>query len=431
LPEPANKFTRLSLPRSIRQALAGVVIVVCVFGILNAWRASASRLLTHHGRTAQLLVQTEAAVSMMPSDPEAHSGRAFVLLNMNNLAAALPEYESAAALRPGDYFLWLELGRARDMADDEEGALAALEQAVKLAPQYAQPRWQLGNALFRSGRVEEAFRELRRAAVSDLTLLPNLIDLAWGASAGDAARVEQIVQPERTSWRLALAKFFIKHGKTLEAVAQFRAAGEISKQDRQALLDDLLAARRYQEAYEVWAADSAIGKREGAIASVNDGGFEGTLSRDNLSFGWRLTRDTPAIRLSLDRNNTREGINSLRVDFNGDTNVNQPIIAQLILVEPNARYRLRFAARTEQLVTGGLPVVLINDVGSKENRTLAQSSPLKPGSEEWQELTVDFTAVETTDAVLVTLQRQNCSSSPCPIFGRLWLDDFVIQKIGE
>src|SRR5207253_8349631 len=109
---------------------------------------------------------------------------------------AINEYEQAARLRPRDYFLWLSLGTARDQAGDERGALAAFQESVRLAPYYAEPRWQFGNALLRAGRLDEAFAELRRAAVSDSSLLPGLVDLVWGVYGGDAFMVQQVIQPQ-------------------------------------------------------------------------------------------------------------------------------------------------------------------------------------------------------------------------------------------
>lgn len=427
--------------RSINLGLAVAVIVVCVWGIFGAVRIGESRWLTQRIKeprsqppseaASQLLAETEQAVSTTPNDPDAHSGRALVLLNTRGLAATLPEYERAVALRPRDYFLWLELGRARDMADDEQGAIAALEQSVRLAPFYAQPRWHLGNVLFRAGRVEESYRELRRAASSDVMLLPNLIDLIWGATNGDPVVVERIIQPERASWHNALAKIFIKRGKITEGLAQFRAAGGLAEKDKQALLDELLAAKRYHEAYEVWIVDSGESKGEGGRALVNDGGFEGKMSRDNSGFGWQLARDAQGLRLSLDRNQPHSGAQSLRVDFNGDASPGQPILTQLIPVEPDTRYRLQFNVRTEDVVTGGLPLISISDAASKDSSTLAVYQTFPQNSDGWREYSIEFTSSKMTSAVIISLHRQNCSSGPCPVFGRIWLDDFIIQKLSN
>jgi hypothetical protein len=191
----------------------------------------------------------------------------------------------------------------------------------------------------------------------------------------------------------------------------------------------LLASKRFKDAYDVWATTSGESKSEEGISRIHDGSFENKLNRDNSGFGWQLTRDINALRVSLDRNSPRLGAQSLRIDFNGESNPSQPIVTQLIMVEPNARYRLRFAARTEKLVTGGMPLVGISDASSKENRSLAKSLPFAQSSDEWQEMDIIFTTSETTQAVIASLHRQNCGEAACPIFGAVWLDDFRIEKL--
>jgi cytochrome c-type biogenesis protein CcmH/NrfG len=104
-----NQFATWSL--SLRLALALLGVAVCSWGIWTSWRCGASRLLTYHSRIEGLLAQSDNATNMTPDDPEAHSVRASVLLNLNELDGALAEYERAVALRPKDYLLWLELGR--------------------------------------------------------------------------------------------------------------------------------------------------------------------------------------------------------------------------------------------------------------------------------------------------------------------------------
>ncbi|HWT03128.1 MAG TPA: carbohydrate binding domain-containing protein [Pyrinomonadaceae bacterium] len=428
LTNAASKVFKPPSSRWLRFALALLVAAVCLWAMVGAWRAGASRLLTYHARAARLLAQADEAVETAPHDPEARSARALVLLNNRDLAAALAEYERAAALRPRDYLLWLELGRARDRANDAAGALAAMEQSARLAPAYAQPRWHLGNVLFRAGRFEEGFVEMRRAAFGDASLLPGLIDLAWNVSGDDPAVVEQLIQPERASWHTALAKYFAGRGRAAEALAQFRAAGGIREEDRQALVKELLAARRYAEAYEVWAAKGGAGDRgAGAESSrVHDGGFADRMARDNSGFGWRPAQDADALRISLDKTAPRSGAQSLRVDFNGSPG--SPMLTQLIVVAPETRYRLSFGARTEDVVTGGPPFVGVSDAGGEQQVTLARSESFEKNSGGWREYTVEFTTGKTTSAVVLSLAREDCGGGPCPIFGRLWLDDFEIRE---
>lgn len=344
---------------------------------------------------------------------------------------SVKEYERATALRPRDYFLWLELGRARDQAGDQQGALAAFNQTVRLAPYYAQPRWQLGNLLLRVGRPDEAFAELRHAARSDPALLPAVLDLAWGAYAGEARSIEEAVGPQTTGARVALARFLIKHGNISEAMTLYRTTSDASDTDRRALVADLLAAKRFAEAYEVWSprdCSATSGERRGK-AAVHDGGFESNIVLDDVEFRWQPARDTQTVRVSLNTDDTRAGIHSLLIAWSGDSDPNASVVSQLVLVEPNARYRLSFMSRTQEVVTGGLPVVTVTDADDNDERVLARSSPLSQGTSRWQEYRVEFVTAGTTSAVRISIRRQNCGGAPCPIFGLTWFDDFSLHKL--
>ncbi len=391
-------------------------------------------MIASYGSTTNRLDAADEAVALSPSDPEAHYVRAALLADAGRLAEAIKEYQQAVALRPQDYVLWLELGRAREQANDMEGALAAFEESVRLAPAYARPRWQRGNTLFRLGRRDEAFRELRHAAARDPQLLPSVIDLAWAAFGGDARGVEQAIQPQTPSMHLALARFFASHERASESVAQFRAAGDVPIEEQRALLTQLLAARRFSEAYEVWSAGTRLGAGETNLADAGpiiNGSFEEPVRLDDPGFGWRLLRSAQTVvQASHDTVEPRAGAQSLRLVWSGNYDPAAPVLSQLVLVEPNARYQLRFAARTEKVVTGALPLVTVTDAGSGDGQSLAQPVTLPQGTNGWQDYTVEFATGKETGAILVNLRRQDCRSSPCPIFGRIWLDDFSLRKTG-
>ena len=415
----------------IASALAVIALLICLREMRESASAGLSRFLSAYGQSVNRLDATNEAVRLTPSDPEAHYARAVVLARVGKPAEAVVELERAVAQRPRDYVLWLELGSARDNAGRQERALAAYRQATSRAPYYAQPRWELGNLLFRSGLQDEAFAELRHAAASDPTLLPAVIDLAWTATNGSTQAVEQAIQPKTNEGRIALARFFAKRGKTTEALALFRAAGGPSKEDRRALISDLVAAQRFNEAYEAW---SSTGGNEpekgkgGGIAALTDGGFENSSSLDDPGFGWQATRNIRAVRPSLDPSGPHSGARSLRVEWNGESDPATAVVSQLVLVEPQAHYRLSFAARTEELVSGGAPALAVIDAG-KDGRPLAQALSLPQGTSGWHDYTLEFATGSTTNAIRISIQRLNCNgNAPCPAFGRAWFDDFSLQK---
>jgi tetratricopeptide (TPR) repeat protein len=427
-----NLKSPLSLKgRTSRLAAATAALLCCLGAAYLSGRTGLSKLRSDDSLQSGSLAAADSAVALTPSDPDAHYARALAL-SFNGAAAGdvVKEYERAAALRPRDYFLWLAVGSARDQAGDERGAVAAYREVVSLAPFYAQPRWQLGNVLLRIGRSEEAVAELRLAAASDPKLLPAFIDLAWGASGGDAGAVEQLVNPNTDAWRLALSRFFVKRGKTAEALSLFRLAGGASDKERSELLRELLTAKRFTEAYEVWASGmNGEGARRQPITGIIDPGFEERIKLDETGFGWQIPRDLQSVRVSIDQSQAREGASSLRLDWGGDSNPASTVVSQIVLVEPSARYRLRFAARTDQLVTGGPPLIAITDPGGDESHELARSDLLPPGTTSWRDYTVEFATGKETRAVRIVLRRQSCSSAPCPIFGSLWLDNFSLERL--
>lgn len=415
--------------RTTRLIVAAVCFALCCSASWLAARVALGRVLAE---TAPGLYRTryegeatrlaERAVALSASDPEAHHARAVAFALVDDEGNAARELERAASLRPRHYLVWLRLGRGRERAGDGAGAVAAYREAVRLAPAYAAPRWQLGNTLLRAGLTEEAFAELRAAAASRPALFAYTIELAWRAYGEDARAVVEALRPETPRERVALARFFARRGRAAEAVEQFRAGGDAAgDEERRALVAQMIAARQFREAYEVWAG------KTGGVGALLDGGFE-EKGAGGAGFGWQFARGLQGVSASLDVSGPRGGARSLLLEFRGEPDASVRLASQLVLVEPGGRYRLGFAARTEGLVSGGPPAVFVLDAGAGE-RVLAQSEPPPRDTGGWKTYEIEFTATGAAGAVNVVVRRLACAAAPCPVFGRVWLDDFALKKI--
>ena len=388
-----------------------------------------SRVLATYSLTARSSGASKKAVELTPNDPEAHFANAVVLGMSDTPQQSVVELERAVALRPADYTLWQQLGLLRDQAGDTAAALAAFDEAVKRAPFYAQPRWNRGNVLLRSGQLEAAFSDLNQAAQSNPELIAPLLDLAWGLSRGDVKLTEQLAQIKGDKMRIAFAKLLARHGKAQEAMAQFGNAGNVPDAIKRELLDQLLAKGAFKEAYEVWQSSrEPATKNEQAGPVIYDGGFEGSLSFGEGGFAWRVPRDSQATVIGLDSSQPDSGSKNLRIEFSGNSNPGAPVISQLIVVDPSRRYRINFASRSQDVVTGGLPILVISNAAGDLGR-LGQSQPLSKGTTNWQPFSFEFTTTSTTSAVVLGLQRENCTTSPCPIFGAVSLDSFSVEQV--
>jgi tetratricopeptide (TPR) repeat protein len=414
----------------VRIAASVGLLMVFLFMIVMAGRAGFSSLLSAHAGKTNLLASADAAVSLSPGDPDAHWIRGSLLEANRELTAAIAEYQTAASLRPDDFVLWLSLAHACELNEDSAGAIAAARRAVPLAPYYAQPHWQLGNLLVRAGQRDEGFRELRLAGASSPPLLAGIVELAWQLSAGDVQSVKEAMQPQSFETYKALAENFKKHGKVEDAIAMLGAAGDGAEtvRAREQYLNELTSAGRFNEAYSLWAQGNSAASAE-RLGVIRDPGYEQESNLDAPGFGWRAEKRTPSVSLSLDPSNPKEGHSSLKVDFNGDSDPTTSIISQLVLIEPKTSYQLTFAYRTEELVSGGLPNIYVLD--AHESKVVGHSGALSATTQGWRDVKIDFVSDESTQAVRLSLQRDRCDKSPCPIFGRLWLDGFSLQKQQE
>jgi tetratricopeptide (TPR) repeat protein len=386
-----------------------------------------SQLLVTYSLSTGSAAAAKKAIQLSPKDADAHVASAGMLSLARAPEQSLVELEQAVALRPSDYRLWSELGLVRDQVGDTAGALRAFDEAIARAPYYSQPRWNRGNVLLRSKQYDAGFKDLSQAAQSNPELIPSLIDLAWGLSRGDVTLTEQLVGLRGDRMRIAFAELLARQGRAQEAVAQFVQATDVSDAVKIQLIEVLSARGAFKQAFDIWKISHGFRpEAEQAGPSIYDGGFEGPLSFGERGFGWRVPRDLPGTSISLDSSLPHTGAKSLRIDLNGIANAGW--LSQLVLLEPSRRYRINFASRSQDIVTGGLPFLVVTDA-SDAGKQLGQSPPLAKDTTDWHVYSIEFTTAEKTSAVLLGVQRENCTTSPCPIFGSLSLDSFSVEQL--
>ena len=106
----------------VRYATVLVALSLFAFAASASVHAGLSRLLSEYGSATDSLAATERAVRFNPADPEALYAHAVELADAGRSDEAVAEFERAALLRPNDYLIWQELGRAREDSGDTDGA---------------------------------------------------------------------------------------------------------------------------------------------------------------------------------------------------------------------------------------------------------------------------------------------------------------------
>ncbi len=98
-------------------------------------------------------------LALQPGHPQSLMQIAFEYLNRGDAPAALPWAKQAVEAAPKDFAARKALGQALLETGEVAGAIAELENGVKLAPESPSLRFQLARAYQKAGRLEDANRE--------------------------------------------------------------------------------------------------------------------------------------------------------------------------------------------------------------------------------------------------------------------------------
>jgi tetratricopeptide (TPR) repeat protein len=404
-----------------RITLAAVIIVTLVCGLLMIkWQlGNMFATLTPVGdpNAAQIAA---LAWGWSPNDPSAGW---LAATTKNDLGM----FEQTVRLAPFDYRWRQELGRALEQDEQPDRAEAEFKRAIELAPNFAFPHWRLANFYLRQDRVDEALAELKKAAENNQTYREQSFSLVWDYFGKDTAIVESIAGDKPES-RARLAYFFAGRGHADDAIRIWNTLDDETKAANPELAKGMALGlydqRKFRAALEF--SKQAGFDPNADPETITDGSFERGLGESGDSrFNWRVVRNDPKMDIAIDQKVKREGTRSLRVSFKNYVKPELYNISQTVVTEPNTAYRLKFWVRTENLKSAGTPLIEI--INANDDKLLARSLSYPTGSNDWQELTVDFTTPVDCVGVTVRTARSYCGDA-CPITGIFWYDTFELGR---
>ncbi|CAN5298411.1 hypothetical protein BH20ACI1_BH20ACI1_08940 [soil metagenome] len=415
----------------VRIIIGAAILCALVFGWFAVrWQLGnmLATLTTSADQNAEQIA--EYAVNLAPSDPEpnwllAETKRE--VFSPDETSSTINSYKKIVKLSPFDFRWWIELGRGFEQMDNYDEAEKAYLRAIELAPSYTTPHWQLGNFYLRRNRSDEAFGELKKAAETNPVYRDQVFSLAWDYYNQDKAKLEQIVG-DKPIVRAGLARFYA--AKEL-AGDSLRVWNMLSPEEKQAnpayakvIADAFYQKRIYPQAMEFY---RGLGIEPDAKAeTIQNAGFEKPIG-DNKDtyFGWQITA-AEKMEVKLDATQKHEGNRSLRIFFNGYFAPTLYNITQIVIVEPSAKYLLTFWVRTENLKSGGNPALEIYN--AKTDANLVTSAPFPGGTNDWQQVKLEFVAPSDAQSIAIRTTRIYCGEV-CPIVGTFWYDDFRLEKI--
>ena len=371
-----------------------------------------------------------AAHGLAPSDPLSAwlvANTDLDLFSPGGIDRSIKEFEDVVRRAPNDYRWWIELGRVYEQAGQPGKAEPAFREAVRLAPSYAYPHWQLGNFLLRQNRADEAFGELRKTTENNLTYREQVFSLAWDYFDHDPARVEALAA-DTPDVRASLALFYAARSQAADSLRVWNTLTEEQKADSPQIAKTIAQALTEKKYFRQGLAFSRqVGiDPDAEVGAVTNGGFEKPLgSPEDNYYGWNVERGDNKLDITADSSVKHAGNRSLKINFRTYVKSQLSNPWQIVATEPGGSYSLHFWVRTENLRSAGMPTLEVLD--AVDNRLLAASQAVETGTNDWQERSVEFKVPEGTEGIVVRVARSFCGDA-CPIVGLMWLDDFVLVK---
>jgi tetratricopeptide (TPR) repeat protein len=411
-----------------------VCAVVFSLAVAMSWMAVRHALAAHWARSASP-DQWPRAAAWEPDNAENwHRLGRYYQIDFENadLRQAIANYQKATAIAPGNADYWLDLAEAQETALQTAEAERSFRRAREVYPISAEVSWRFGNFLLRQNRQDEAFREIHHA----LTVQPSFTALAisrcW-QSAPDIDRILKLALPAQPEAYWGAIDFLVEAREPDAAMAvwkQLMAGNPSFPVKRTFRLQDMLIETAHPvDAHAVWEESlSAAGAKRshGHGGSVLwNGGFEQELLNGGLA--WRF-RPVAGAEMSFDGRVAHSQNRSLRVVFDGSSNVDFQQPWQYAVVEPNTRYRLSAYFRTEDLTTS-------SDLRLEAEEThfgapLA-STPRLAGTQYWQRSEAEFVTDADTRLVRVVLRRRPSPKLDNKISGTVWMDDASLTPVVE
>jgi tetratricopeptide (TPR) repeat protein len=371
------------------------------------------------------------AHSLSPRDPITNWFRANVEkddFSPEGLTNAVADLEQSVRYAPEDYRYWLELGRVYEQTENYEKAEKAFQRAVRVAPEYSNVHWHLGNYYLRRGQETESFPALRKSAENSVVYREQVFSVVWDYFEKDKGKLEQLAG-DKQDIRAGLAKFYAVKELPEDSVRIWNTMSEEDKtrnQDIARLIAQALYEKRFYRSSIEFVRQLGI-ETQLQAETVQNGGFELPIAADakDAYFGWQISRKEK-IEVNTDPVRKKEGNKSLRVSFNGFTGIEIKNILQIVAVESNKKYRLSFWLKTENLKSGGTPTLEI--LNANDEKIITTSAAFPTGTQDWSPVTIEFVVPPTAEAIALRIDRAYCGDA-CPLVGTFWVDDFKLEKI--
>jgi tetratricopeptide (TPR) repeat protein len=346
-------------------------------------------------------------------------------LEHGDLRRAAANYERAVEVNPHSDRYWMELAGVYEALGEASRARAAYGRAQLKHPISAAVAWRYGHFLLRQGFASGACVQFRRALLADLELTGGAVAGCWKTDLYTSQTITEIL-PRQSRYYFKALDYFLRTGEIDAALRVWDGLVGIKKRFELAqavpLVNDAISAGRIRDAQRVWLQALEISgwprSAKDGPSLITNGGFEHDLA--NGGFDWS-TQEHPDVSFSLDAGVAHSGARSLRISFNGESNLDFQHLVQYVPVEPSHRYRFTAYLRSSTLSTDSGIRFMIAD--PRHHDLPRNFTGGVTGTHPWRQIETEFITGPETRAVRIVLRRTPSAKFDNKLKGTVWVDD--------
>src|SRR6266852_2686559 len=415
----------ISAHRGVVLALAfGVAGFLSYFSVRNALAAHYVDLQTRQGN--------ERATRLEPGDfRNWHLLGRYWQYNLEDTdtTRAIQAYIVALSLNPRSAEIWSDLATAYEGEGNVPAARDAFLHAKRAYPASAEVSWQYGNFLLRQGELDAAFSEMRLAIEADPKRAAEAFSRSLRAGSTIETALDRVLPPISEAY-VDVIRDQTTDEHTANALKVWdRLASlhpRISVYDSFSLISALMTERRIAEASRVWdqavlfAGLTDLQTPPGSL--LWDGGFESGITGGG--FSWLFSEGFRGVQLGIDTQEKHSGNRSLRLIFDGKSNVNFAGVCHYVPVQPSSAYLFSAWVKTRALTTDQGIRFQLHSLDSQYTAT-ANTSDVR-GTAPWTRIAMSWTPANDVHEVQVCLIRFPSNEAENKIQGTVWVDDVAL-----
>lgn len=348
-----------------------------------------------------------------------------------DLRQAAAFYEKAVAANTNSDRHWLALAEVYEKLGEISQARDAYHEAERDHPISSEVAWRCGSFQLRQGNTSEAGAQFHRALLTNPELTENVVAACWKAKLFTLRDIVELFPRQNRHYFQAI-DYFLRLNEIDAALSMWDgllALGQpISLAQAIPLVNQAISTGRLDIAKRVWrqAVEKAEWPRDsdGGSSIVFNGGFEHELA--NGGFDWR-EQSVPGVSFEFDSNSAHSGVRSMRIAFDGSSNLDFQNLVQYVLVEPRQRYRFTAYLRSQSLSTDSGIRFAIGDVSHPAVSPILTSSVT--GTQSWTRTETEFTAGADTHLLKIALWRAPSSKFDNKLIGIIWVDDVSLVAL--